>query len=984
MPGSATLFSKIEKYYEMCQRFFLNIQDPNTGLFPSSLHKGSTRPDASSNFAWIRDNVYCVLCIWGLAISYKKISDIYDVGHRTYELEKSAVKVMRSLLYCMMKQVTNCEQAVGSEEWGHLQIDAISLYLLILAEIIGTGNNRLGYEGINVIYTLDEVAFVQNLIFYIENAYTIPDYGIFERGDKTNHGQPELNVSSIGMAKPDNIYMCRTVVESMLPKESLSKVLRYILCLGSRGVSFISYKLPRFCIGKLFHHKNYEGIDYIKTRGIWWIIDGRVSMDCVDFCGMNQDPTRLHYEVSELKIFENIECEWPLFFIYLVLDGIFLSNRTQSTEYMKKLKKIMIISEDGFEMVPELYYVPLVNVHSEYNKPKSQMRMPSIHVPHLWSQSLYILANLLYDDILTPADIDPLNRRLLKFPGPELVVQIMLVSQDDETYNLLTSNNFKVHHSTGEQILSVFPAYFLNEIYEKLGECKKLRLTGRPARDIGTVSTSVLYRTQDKFYAFNPQFMETTHFYFTFDYRLLEDNFKNEMNYIRTHWTLEGRPTMVLSVSSRLLQNSMDSIIGQFIQKLSSGHYLGIRVQLGVLGDFLATSCIATWDFLSTDQINGMLNDMCLIAKKRGAKLSSVFQRSLSKLDSSNGIEHEDTTKFSYLLRQTIHLTSRFSPSISHDDTSAREKLFVISPEKIYKSPSTGYLSDTTNTQQFLEILGNTDDLFQQALCLFGLYRLETLTYEVILNNGINYGTINNLLRELYNLAGSHKLWFLLRHTSGYLRKRADGLSQAANNFLIRQKQFTVGYPSFKETVISSQLTAEELNDCIYDTYQEDLTSAVLTQEVMIYLSMLIRTEPNLFDQMIRLRLGLIIEVAASEFSRETQIPQEKCSDIFLNLSPFFMKTLIYHILCGKEFKIIKHKDEYNIVSDHSRLSKIKAHLGTENSLDTTENEVSSDSETFVVKDKIGFWYRRRFLDGSLNRVPDTFFSDVWRILDNV
>ena len=27
------------------------------------------------------------------------------------------------------------------------------------------------------------------------------DYGIWERGDKTNHGLPELNATSIGMAK---------------------------------------------------------------------------------------------------------------------------------------------------------------------------------------------------------------------------------------------------------------------------------------------------------------------------------------------------------------------------------------------------------------------------------------------------------------------------------------------------------------------------------------------------------------------------------------------------------------------------------------------------------------------------------------------------------------------------------------------------------------------------------------------------------------
>lgn len=31
--------------------------------------------------------------------------------------------------------------------------------------------------------------------------FLFQDYGVWERGDKTNHGLPELNSSSIGMAK---------------------------------------------------------------------------------------------------------------------------------------------------------------------------------------------------------------------------------------------------------------------------------------------------------------------------------------------------------------------------------------------------------------------------------------------------------------------------------------------------------------------------------------------------------------------------------------------------------------------------------------------------------------------------------------------------------------------------------------------------------------------------------------------------------------
>ena len=42
---------------------------------------------------------------------------------------------------------------------------------------------------------------MQNLVFYIECAYVTPDYGIWERGDKSNQSIVELNASSIGMAK---------------------------------------------------------------------------------------------------------------------------------------------------------------------------------------------------------------------------------------------------------------------------------------------------------------------------------------------------------------------------------------------------------------------------------------------------------------------------------------------------------------------------------------------------------------------------------------------------------------------------------------------------------------------------------------------------------------------------------------------------------------------------------------------------------------
>jgi phosphorylase kinase alpha/beta subunit len=53
-------------------------------------------------------------------------------------------------------------------------------------------------------------------VFYIECAYVTPDYGIWERGDKSNQSIVELNASSIGMAKAALEAMNKVMVQAVL------------------------------------------------------------------------------------------------------------------------------------------------------------------------------------------------------------------------------------------------------------------------------------------------------------------------------------------------------------------------------------------------------------------------------------------------------------------------------------------------------------------------------------------------------------------------------------------------------------------------------------------------------------------------------------------------------------------------------------------------------------------------------------------------
>ena len=45
----------------------------------------------------------------------------------------------------------------------------------------------------------------------------------------------------------------------------------------------------------------------------------------------------------------------------------------------------------------------------------------------MWGQSLYIIGKLLNDRLIAPGELDPLNKRMVIQPKPDLVVQGSLV-----------------------------------------------------------------------------------------------------------------------------------------------------------------------------------------------------------------------------------------------------------------------------------------------------------------------------------------------------------------------------------------------------------------------------------------------------------------------------------------------------------------------------------------------------------------------------
>ncbi|CAK1551687.1 unnamed protein product [Leptosia nina] len=1051
---------RLDYYQRIVHKLILDHQQPVTGLFPASPH---------NDHAWIRDNLYCILAVWGLSMAFKKIADQDEDRAKTYELEQSCVKLMRGLLMAMMQQKEKVEKfkstqnpldslhakyssitgrvVVTDTEWGHLQVDAISLYLLVLAQMTASG--------LQIVFSLDEVAFIQNLVFYIESAYCTPDYGIWERGDKTNHGLPELNASSIGMAKAaleamneldlfgarggpssvihvlaDEAQKCQAVLQSMLPRESNSKEL------DSGLLSIISY--PAFAVDDPYLIAKTRDTIVSKLQGKYgckrFLRDGHKTP--------REDPNRLYYEPWELRMFENIECEWPLFFCYLIMDYCFQGDKSSVSEYMQKLEMIMIRKDDGMKLVPELYSVPADKAHLEQHEPGSQERIPLGRCPFIWAQSLYILGKLLQEGFLAVGELDPLNRRLCSEKKPDVVVQIVILAEDNEIRDKLLEYDLQVQTINEVAPIEVQPARVLSHLYTYLGRNKKLGLSGRKSRDVGILSTSKLYSLNDRIFAFTPQNFDYEEYYMTRDPALLASTFTANVAFLGMSWKqMLGRPTITLLATQYLLDHGkIPMAMVTTMKKLKSGYINGTRVTLGNLGDFLSTSAITNLSFLGSqedgypDKLNPQVqsyleehllksfsNKFNFITRPTGSRSRTLRRRmsvrgAIKKTRSINvdsetlGMEGENAAPQSFLERKpswlevdpmfgrspspedpkkraftkgtstttlpvtpTIEITKENSPSPPKDEVV--NKNVVVRNRTISENQNLVYAEQETD--ELIGMLRETESLDEQGDILQYLVDTHGLDFSTgVLENGKPV-TVKDLLKVLYEKACSQKLWGLVRHTAGMLGKRVEDLAKAVTDLLVRQKQITVGMPPNNEYTITAPLPENELRQLIHCAYGDDESTAMLTQELLVYLAMFIRTEPQLFLEMLRLRVGLIIQVMATELSRTLSCDGEEASEHLLNLSPFEMKNLLYHILSGKEFAINSGRGNFSIVSNKSNRYGKKSQIVLEG-----QNLQGIEEAPTVEPDRQGQWLRRRRLDGALNRVPRDFYPRVWGVLE--
>ncbi|XP_026572483.1 phosphorylase b kinase regulatory subunit alpha, skeletal muscle isoform isoform X3 [Pseudonaja textilis] len=1042
---------RLDGYARLVQQTVLGHQNPVTGLLPASCD----HPDA-----WVRDNVYSILAVWGLGLAYRKNADRDEDKAKAYELEQSVVKLMRGLLQCMMRQVDKvedfkysqspkdclhakyntctCATVVGDEQWGHLQLDATSLYLLMLAQMTASG--------LHIIHSLDEVSFVQNLVFYIEAAYKTADFGIWERGDKTNQGITELNASSVGMAKaalealdecdlfgakggpqsvihvlPDEVQYCQSILHSMLPRASTSKEIDASL------LSIISY--PAFAVEDTAVVEKTKEEIIAKLQGRYgccrFLRDG--------YRTPKEDPSRLYYEPAELKLFENIECEWPLFWTYLVIDGLFSGNAEQVQEYREALEGVLVKGKNGLRLVPELYCVPLEKVEEEYSHPHTVDRLPMGKLPLMWAQSLYILGCLMAEGFLAPGEVDPLNRRFSTVPKPVVVVQVCLLAETKAIQAILREEGILVETVAEVHPIRIQPARILSYIYARLGCNKRLGLSGRPLRHMGVLATSKFYDVRNNIFAFTPEFIDQQQFYLALDNEMIVEMLRTDLSYLCSRWGMTGRPTITFPISQTMLDETGTTLhpaILATLRKLQDGYFGGARAQTGRLSDFLTTSCRTHLSFMDAgleaefcDDIAQYLDQLLQHSAPQACLPPPAQKGGLNRFRAAVHSTQDLLSLMSKAKELHVENINLYIPSKLLLDDKPPAHLLGSAPNQEVQQPVLPGkaslpkdASGKVDVQALVNQLRGCQTLQDQASCLHLLHTLKGPDWDTEIH-GTSGATVKGLLGELYSQAGRTCQWALIRYISGILKKKVEALDEACTDLLSHQKHLTVGLPPEpREKTISAPLPYEELTQLIDEASEKNLSLCILTQEIMVYLAMYIRTQPALFAEMFRLRIGLIIQVMAMELAQSLCCSGEEAAESLMSLSPSHMKNLLHHILSGKEFGVersVRATDstltpavsirEFGAVgatkSERAGIVKLKSEIKQAAALHALEagarpaqlsgsflapgrrDPTQAPVDSSAKDGRQGQWLRRRRLDGALNRVPVGFYQKVWRIL---
>ncbi|HEX3141332.1 MAG TPA: glycoside hydrolase family 15 protein, partial [Rhizobacter sp.] len=714
------------------------------------------------------------------------------------------------------------EPVVGDSEWGHLQLDATALYLLMLAQ--------MSASGLRIVVQPDEQAFVQNLVHYLAKAWRTPDYGIWERGHKRNEGVAELNASSLGMSKAaleaidgfeplpgqappvhvvgDDLAHARDTLQALLPRESESKETDAAL------LSIVGY--PAFAIDD-------EALDARTRAAVLDKLQGRYG--CKRFLRdghqtLLEDHGRLHYVPGELNEFANIESEWPLFFAYLLVDSAMRGASSEAAQWRGRLDTLMQ-ERNGQRLLPELYLVPADRIEAEREHPHSQARVPNANVPLIWAQSLYVVGALLQEGHVTPADIDPLGRRLSCRAPRQTQVQLAVLAENPLVRARLGALGLQAQTADDLLPVRVRDAAQLEAWLAGLGRSEALGLSGRPSQRLGSLATAQLYTRGGETSLVLPPLFRQRGSYLALDNRLLADEIATELATLQRHWRGEGQPVFTVRITGPMLDaQGADVLIGR----------------LAALGAHAAVR---------------LAQPQSLLSAIRRCRLDGLG-------------EWPDLP--------TAPPASAQTEALLHWEEAATRPLTTDRAASLAANPDNAAL---------MQQVQRSRNPYEQIEILAVLWRRVGPEHDT--GWGTN---LRRLVEDLVSRAGLERRWAVVRRAAGLLDLHHDGLEDAVAEIVGRGKRVALGRAYSADAVVTRPLGNAELFDRVRRYAGEDPRGRVLIEETVLLLGMLIKADAALFAGALTLRPWQALLLLTGWLAREHGVTQAEAFDHLFGLSP--------------------------------------------------------------------------------------------------
>jgi phosphorylase kinase alpha/beta subunit len=476
-------------------------------------------------------------------------------------------------------------------------------------------------------------------------------------------------------------------------------------------------------------------------------------------------------------------------------------------------------------LLPEVYRVPDAEEAAERAAPGTRPRVPNENVPLVWAQSLWVLAELLAEGHLAPADLDPLGRHLGVQRPRRPVVQVALLAEDVAVQAAFADLGVALQIPPQVAPVRVRRAEVLMEALGRVGAAPELGLSGRPARRPGGLATARAYRLRGDPYVFLPTFADPRSSLRSREPAVLAHRTRAELAYLHRHARGPGRPTLVLLLTHEHLGPGVEAL-RDLAHELAGGSVDGVPVRLGALATLLPGAVQERMDDLGTWRDDDEARPKAVPVRR----LRSVGPGRPLAVDAALAIELADDRA----------LATRLTTS---------------------------------------------EDLEDQAAVLGELARRGGLDVEVPLADGAA-APLRALLEEVDAVAGERRAWGVVRTVAGVLGRLDPAFVDALDELLVAQKAVVLGKGWREDATVVRPLPVDELAARLHAFGTGDVRDRALTQEVVVVLADLVRADPARFRGVLTLRIGALLALMANGLAAERQVTPDEGYDLLARTPP--------------------------------------------------------------------------------------------------